>query len=300
MNVLQKFRIYSHNNSKGEKIMKSFRFITKIFAAFFCLAVLCTANLAHAETEAKEVTIKGPIVSRDGEIMVVRDATGNVKITLTEATKIHLVKGLIGIRRDKMSMAALVPGLRVEVDAESKGDQTIAKSIKFSPDDLKRASDIQAALAMPQQQIKESQQAIEEGKEADAALAKRLSDLKEYDVKGETSVLFAVNSAKLSDKAKADLKALADQAKGIKGYMIQVVGYTDASGGADYNQELSDRRAESVAAYLRKSCGVQISRVLSPAALGMSRPVASNETKQGKAENRRVEVKILLNRGLSE
>jgi outer membrane protein OmpA-like peptidoglycan-associated protein len=281
--------------------MKGFQFITKLLVSLSCLAVLCTANLAQAQDKPKEVTINGPIVSRDGEMMVVRsDAGGEVKITLTKTTKVQLVKGLIGIRKEEMSMAALVPGLRVKVDAEPKGEQTIAKSIKFSPDDLKRASDIQAALAVPQLQIKESKEEIEKGKEADAAIAKRLSDLKEYDVKGEITVLFDVNSAKLSDKAKADLKALAEKAKPIKGYLIQVVGYTDSTGGADYNQALSDRRAESVTAYLRKSCGVQISRVLAPAAMGMSRPVATNETKEGKADNRRVEVKILLNRGMHE
>jgi outer membrane protein OmpA-like peptidoglycan-associated protein len=160
---------------------------------------------------------------------------------------------------------------------------------------------------VPQQQLKESQEKIkaqekelEQRKAEDAALAKRFSDLTEYDLKDEATVLFAVNSAKLSEKAKKDLKALAAKAKDIKGYMIQVVGYADASGKAEFNQALSDRRAEAVTQYLRKSCGVGISRVLAPAALGTAKPAASNETAKGKAENRRVTVKVIVNRGMAQ
>jgi OOP family OmpA-OmpF porin len=78
------------------------------------------------------------------------------------------------------------------------------------------------------------------------------------------------------------------------------VGYADSSGSADYNTALSDTRAANVVTYLRQSCDVKIARVLSPAAMGESKPAATNETKQGKAENRRVEVKILVNRGLAQ
>jgi outer membrane protein OmpA-like peptidoglycan-associated protein len=253
--------------------------------------------------------------------MVVRSESGNVTVTLTKSTKASVVKGLLGIRKEEMGMAALIPGLRVEVDAERISNQTIAKSIKFKAEDLKTANEIQAGLEMTRQQllaeqeknkaqaeviqsnqqkIEANQQAIDQGKAEDAALNKRFSELSEYDVKGEATVLFDVNSAKLSEKGKKDLQALAAVAKNLKGYMIQVAGYTDSSGSADYNQELSDNRAESVIVYLRVSCNIPISRVLSPAAMGMARPVATNETAQGKAENRRVTAKIIVNRGLSQ
>jgi OmpA-OmpF porin, OOP family len=292
--------------------MKMNRIISRVFLMFAGIAVLCAFIPAQAMAKAGEVTIKGLILSRDGDNMLVRSETGNVTVTLTKATKTKVLKGLLGIRREEMSMAALIPGLRVEIDAQQHGDQTIAKVIKFKADDLKTANEIQAGLEMTrlqaqankenieasQQEIEASKEDIEKGKAEDAAINKRFSDLSEYDVKGETTVLFDVNSAKLSGKAKKDLKALADVAKGLKGYMIQVAGYTDSSGHADYNQELSDKRADSVIAYLRTSCGVQISRVLSGVAMGMARPVATNETAEGKAENRRVTAKILVNRGL--
>jgi OOP family OmpA-OmpF porin len=304
--------------------MKANRIITKVFLLIAGLVVLCVSIPAQAQ----DVSIKGLILSRDGENMVVRSDSGNVTVTLTKSTKVSVVKGLLGIRKEEMGMAALIPGLRVEVDAQRISNQTIAKSVKFKAEDLKTANEIQAGLEMTRQQllaeqekirahekeiqasqqsieankqkIESNQQAIEQGKAEDAALNKRFSELSEYDVKGEATVLFDVNSAKLSEKGKEDLQALAAVAKNLKGYMIQVAGYTDSSGNADYNQELSDNRAESVIVYLRVSCNVPISRVLSPAAMGMARPVASNETAQGKADNRRVTAKIIVNRGLAQ
>jgi outer membrane protein OmpA-like peptidoglycan-associated protein len=297
--------------------MKARRIITKVLLLIAGLVVLC----ASIPAQAQDVSIKGLILSRDGESMLLRSDSGNVKVTITKDTKTSVVKGLLGIRKEEMGAAALIPGLRVEVDAQRISNQIIAKSIKFKSEDLKTASEIQAGLEMTRQQllaeqeknkaqaemiqsnqqkIEVSQQAIEQGKAEDAALNKRFSELSEYDVKGEATVLFDVNSAKLSEKGKEDLQALAATAKNLKGYMIQVAGYTDSSGSADYNQELSDSRAESVIVYLRVSCNVPISRVLSPAAMGMARPVASNETAQGKAENRRVTAKIIVNRGLAQ
>ena len=218
-----------------------------------------------------------------------------------------------------MGFTALIPGLRVEVDAFDGGDgHLIAKTIRFRASDLKTANMIQAGLSPTQQELAEarkdieanqqniraSQEEIKAHEEAIAktqaeqeALEKRFGQLAEYDVKGTATVYFAVNNATVDEKSKQDLRALADQAKQIKTYLIQVAGYTDSSGNAEYNQRLSDRRAAAVTAYLQQSCGVPLFRVLAPAAMGMSYPAASNETQQGKAANRRVEVKIIVNRG---
>ncbi len=82
--------------------------------------------------------------------------------------------------------------------------------------------------------------------------------------------------------------------------MIQVAGYADSSGSKAWNEQLSESRAQAVVNYLRQECNVQLSRVLAPAAMGVSQPAASNETVKGRQENRRVEVKVLVNRGLSD
>ena len=143
----------------------------------------------------------------------------------------------------------------------------------------------------PQQQDKQGDQAADQ-----AATSKKFGELSEYDVKGEVTVYFAVGSMVVPDDAKQLLKDLAENAGKQKGYMIQVAGYADSSGNASYNQELSDRRAETVVDYLQQDCKVPLSRVLSPEGMGESNPAVSNESQQGKKENRRVEVKVLVNR----
>jgi OmpA-OmpF porin, OOP family len=148
--------------------------------------------------------------------------------------------------------------------------------------------------------IEANQEQIQKTQSEQADLAKRFGELGDYDVKGTSTVYFALNSSKVDAKGQQDLKALAGQAKEVGShYMIQVAGYTDSSGNASYNQQLSDNRADAVIAYLQQSCGVPLFRVLAPAAMGMSNPAASNETTQGKAENRRVVVRILVNKGLA-
>jgi outer membrane protein OmpA-like peptidoglycan-associated protein len=236
-------------------------------------------------------------VGRDGEDVIVKGETGKVTVTLTDTTKIKVVKGLLGIRRENMGMTALIPGLKVTVDAEIAGDKKIATLIKFKADDLELANQIQAGLQPTQQQVKANKEQIDADSEA---MSKRFGDLSDFDVKAQATILFALNSSTISAKGKGDLNKLAAEAKKLKKFIIQVAGYTDSSGKADYNQKLSDSRAAAVVAYLRQSCGVPMTRVLSPAAMGMSQPVASNETAKGKAENRRVEVKVLVNRGTSQ
>jgi outer membrane protein OmpA-like peptidoglycan-associated protein len=246
------------------------------------------------------------------------------------------VKAPLKLRRGHEGAAALVPGLRVEVEGHDNGQgQVIADDIKFTGDDLKTAYAIQSGLAPTdqrldaadkqveanvqdiqdnKQQIQSTQQQIlangqqiqstqkqVEGVQFDTAeLNKRVDELSEYDVKGETTVYFGIDSARLSDKAKSDLSALAASASNTKGYLIQVAGYADSSGSAAWNEQLSDRRAQAVVNYLRQECNVQLSRVLAPAPMGESQPAASNDTAKGRQENRRVEVKILVNRGMSE
>jgi OOP family OmpA-OmpF porin len=261
----------------------------QIFSKFLLLMLALSASIGgvYAQTPDLQV-IEGIIVTRDGDNVLMRTATGNATVALTESTTVEALKGLVGIRSDRMSMTSLIPGLKIKVEAEAKGAQKIAKSVKFHVDDLQRATEIQAALAVPQQQVK------------NAALNKRFADLADYDLKAETTILFEVNGATLSEQAKKDLQAIAAQAKTHKGYMIQVAGYTDSTGAAASNQQLSDRRAESVVTYLRQSCDVGISRVMSPVAMGESKAAAPNETAKGKAENRRVTVKIIVNRGIAQ
>jgi len=293
--------------------------------------VLAAAGSVRADTQK----FKGIIVGRDGPNMMVKhqDADITTTVTLDDSTKVQAIKGKLGLRKSDMGFTALIPGLPVEVEVDSSSGQTIAKTVKFRESALKTANMIQAGLKPTQQELTAAQQDIETNKQGIAAnkqateanqqatqanaqniqaqkealakqaqeqqdLAARFGQLGDYDVKGTATVLFAVNSSVINAKGKQDLQALATQAKQINTYMLEVAGYTDSSGNAEYNQQLSDKRALAVTNYLKQACGVPLFRVLAPSAMGEADPSSSNETASGKAENRRVVVKILVNRGV--
>jgi len=293
------------------------------------LGLAAASMLAVAGTAlGQKTTIKGLIVGRDGANVIIKPQEGmQVTVTLDDSTKVQAIKGKLGVRRSDLSFTALVPGLPVEVEAEGS-NPLVAKSIKFKASDLKTANQIQAGLtptgeqlASTQQEVQANQQKIQEQQQQlqtqnaqiqanqqniektqseQAAMAKRFGQLGDYDVKATATVYFAVNSSSVDAKGQQDLQALATQAKQIGAhYLIHVAGYTDSSGNAQYNQQLSDKRADAVIAYLQQSCGVPLFRVLSPAAMGMSNPAASNESAKGMEKNRRVVVKVLVNKGLS-
>jgi len=132
-----------------------------------------------------------------------------------------------------------------------------------------------------------------------ASLGDRIANLDDYEVKSTETVLFGLNSARLTPKAKADLDGLAQALTTEKGYMIEVAGFADATGRADRNQALSEQRAASVVRYLQEQENVPLRRILAPAGLGTSHAVADNHSLQGRQQNRRVEVRVLVNRGLN-
>jgi len=296
--------------------------------AAFMLAVAGTAL-------GQKQTIKGLITGRNGENVIIKTQDGNtVTVTLDDSTKIEAAKGKFGVRRQDLGLTALIPGLAVEVQAEQSGSQLMAKSVKFRSSSLNTANQIQAGLQPTdeelkaaqaeeqaqaqqiaaqqkqmqaqeqqtlanQQKIMANQQQIEKTQAEQAATAKRFGELGEYDTKATATIYFVVNSHTLNAKGQQDLQALCAQAKQINAYMIQVAGYTDSSGNAAYNQRLSDERAAAVVAYLQQKGNIPLFRVLAPAAMGTSHAAATNETPQGMSENRRVVVKILVNKGVA-
>jgi len=268
------------------------------------LIALALVGIAVASPAQETVKVKGFIVARDGAAMNVQGQGVSWTIVLTDDTKVQAIKGTFGLRKDTLGLTDLIPGLPVEVETEHMGRELFARSVKFKADDLKIARQIEAGqVEASQTQASQSEAGSnpnsqqQQDKQGDqAATSKKFGELSEYDVKGEVTIYFAVGSTVVPDDAKQQLKELADNAEKQKGYMIQVAGYADSSGNASYNQELSDRRAETVVDYLQQDCKVPLSRVLSPEGMGESNPAGSNESQQGKKENRRVEVKVLVNR----
>ncbi|HXK59188.1 MAG TPA: OmpA family protein [Acidobacteriota bacterium] len=143
-----------------------------------------------------------------------------------------------------------------------------------------------------------AQRTAEEAHEGIRATNERIVSLDNFDVKHSAVVNFKVNSAQLSPEAKAELDQIARQVANERGYMIEVVGFASADGSAAYNRQLSQRRADSVVRYLAEEHNVPLRRMITPFGFGELQPIADNSTREGRQQNRRVEVKVLVNRGL--
>jgi OmpA-OmpF porin, OOP family len=147
-------------------------------------------------------------------------------------------------------------------------------------------------VADHEQRISQSMKDIEEN-------SNRFSLLADYDVKGQTSVKFGVGSSNLSADDKQALQEIAQTATSLNGYIVEVTGYADSTGSAAMNTKLSEERAKAVIAFLMQQGGVPVRHIVAPGAMGEYGAAASNETKAGRAENRRVEVKVLVNKGIT-
>lgn len=295
--------------------------------------ILAVGFVALPPAQAQErVRVRGLITTRTEETIVLKTREGTaVTVAFDENTRVERPKGL-GIRKERMPSATLIPGLRVSVNGTRQDATHVrATSISFNKNDLQTAETIQAGLTpteqkvatnqkdiaantenikVNEQQIAASQQDIAANRQNITAnktaidtnaveTGKRFGDLTEYDAKGQVNVRFATGSATISAQDREALKKLAQDAISLKGYMIQVKGFTDSRGSAAMNQRLSMDRAQNVIAYLIQECNVPLRHVIAPGAMGESAPAASNDTKAGRAENRRVEVNVLVNKGIA-
>lgn len=308
----------------------------KLMVAFTMLLCILSVGLAYGASNGKKVKINGLITGRDGEDLTLKNTKdqSNVVVVLTDTTKVGTPKGLLGLRHQEQAVTALLPGLEITVEGTGDSSRIVAKSISFDKSDLRLAETIQAGLNPTQQQqqtnmaniatnkegvaankagveanaqqgaanaagISANGQAISSNAQAIQATTNRFNELSEYDTKAKAIVYFASGSSKISDSDQAALLALSQVATNLTGYIIQVKGFADSSGNAAMNQQLSMDRAQTVIAFLLQSCHVPLRHIVAPGAMGEADPSAPNETAEGRQENRRVEVKVLLNRGVS-
>jgi len=279
--------------------------------------------------------VKGMITSRAGETLIVTNQNEKVTVLLNDDTKTKDNTGLFGLDRDYMSAAVLIPGLKVEVEGMSDAQgRIVAKTITVDGDDLETAEMIQAGLHPTAEQvlanqksiaankknvesnqqnigrnaqniqtnqrgIEANQQQIQENIKDIDANTTRFMALSEYDVKDQSTVKFEVGSSKISAAHQEELQRLAQSAVTRTGYIVEILGYADVTGTAAMNQKLSEDRAKAVVAYLIQQCNVPVRHIVAPGAMGIYQPAASNETKEGRAENRRVEIKVLTNKGIA-
>jgi outer membrane protein OmpA-like peptidoglycan-associated protein len=305
--------------------MSSKTFVRVGFAAAMVLVLLV---LGYATAGAQSTQLQGVIDGRKGETMIVKSNGTTVNVVLSDTTQVEEVEGGMHMRKKEMGLTALVPGLAIQVEGTSNAQGGIdATQVKFKASDLKTAQDIQAgvaplqaqmqaqqqAMAQQEAQIKAEQQAVQQqqaqmaadeakiqaNKAAVAAANKRFSELGEYNVIDQVDVLFANGRTVLDPKYKPQLLQLAQKAKGVEGYVIQVKGYASAVGSAALNQKLSTERADNVTNFLEQQGHISLTHMLSPGAMGTSKQVAPDNTAEGQADNRRVSVKILQNKGIA-
>ena len=287
-------------------------------------AVLVLCSVAAAQNK-----IQGVINGRSGATMTVQTPDmGNVVVLLNDGTQVEDVSGLFHARRKQMGVTVLAPGLQVQVQGSYNAqNQLVADTVTFNGKNLQTATDIQAGVAPVEQQEQAQQQALAQqqaqlqeqqaklqqeqaAEEADAAkiaanraaiaaVNKRFGELGDYNIWDEVTVLFGNGKVTVDPQYEPQLLKLCEKAKTVTGYVIQIKGYASAVGSAALNQRLSQERAANVTDFLEQSGGIPLTNILAPGAMGTSRQVAPDTTVEGQAENRRVVVRVLQNKGIA-
>jgi outer membrane protein OmpA-like peptidoglycan-associated protein len=240
--------------------------------------------------------IEGIISARHGDRMEVTAADGsNTVITLTDDTRVRASGGFLGLDRSDLAAAYLMTGLPVSVSTMQGNGALFASRVNLKNRDVMTASMIHNGTG---QRFAEHDTAIAQNAAATEALRGRVGDIDQYNVKATTNVNFDVDKAALSPQAQSELCATAAQAQTMENALLLVVGYTDSTGDQEYNQELSEKRAGRVVNHLQQACGWKPYRMLTPTGMSEADPLASNDTYEGKAQNRRVAVNILVSKAV--
>jgi len=278
---------------------------------------------------AQQVTIDGLVTGRSGPAMSVKTAdTPRLTVLLSDSTKATEKGGFLGLDRKDLGIAALVPGLAVKVEGSYDSDhQLVAKKVTFSRNALNTARQIDAGLhpvneqvAAAQDQLKsdrrdidQTQQDIDATKQGLAATNEataantqgigkanqRFTTLDQFETKDSITVNFANGKATVTKKDKDQLTDFVKSAADTPGYMIEVQGYASTSGSPALNQKLSAERADAVLAIIQQTGVVPMTRILAPAAMGTTNQIATEHTRSAQAQNRRVVVTIVVNKGIA-
>jgi outer membrane protein OmpA-like peptidoglycan-associated protein len=298
-------------------------------AVLALITVIVLAGLSTVAFAGDKVKVEGIIKGRTGNTMNLQTSDSpKLIVVLTDQTQVAQVQGALKARRKQMSMAALIPGLAVKVEGNyNDQNQLVATSVLFKGDDLEQAQAIQAgvhetqkqseanqaelqqqadALAAQNAALKEQQSALEKqqheiaaNKAQIAATSARFGQLDDYYILDEVTVYFANGQVKVDSKYVQPLMDLVAKAKSYNGYNVQVKGYASAVGSVALNQELSEDRANNVTNILIQQGHIPLTNMLAPGAMGESRQVGSDKTAEGQAQNRRVVVRALLNKGIA-
>jgi outer membrane protein OmpA-like peptidoglycan-associated protein len=255
-----------------------------------------------------KMKFRGVVIGRDADVFTIRDRSrADYQVLITDDTSIKTHGGFLRSGK-KYPVTDILRGLIVEV--EGRGDnqgQLVADKIRFNESDMRaamttdaRVGPVEANQERMAGQMDELYAVAAEARAEVKAVNERVSSLDDYDVQETVSVNFRTNSAVLSPEAKAQLDALAAKTTGARAFMIEVAGHTDATGSDAKNFRLSRARAEAVVQYLAVTHRIPLRRFITPMGFGKTDAVADNATREGRSQNRRVDVKMIINRGLNQ
>lgn len=294
-----------------------------------------TGTRARTVSSGERMKITGVVTARSGDTATVRDLNGvDTIVRLSANTNVSEKKSNPFRGAKKYGTDNIIRGLNVEVEGRGDaGGQLVAEKIRVSDTDLRVARSIESRVDPVESRVgstetklsqveqnaqrlsgqidelaavsnaakggaKAAQDTADEAKAGVNAANERISSLDDYVPQETAAVTFRVGSFALLPEAKTQLDTIATKALNAKGYVIEVTGYTDATGNAERNRVLSERRANAVIRYLVDNHRIPLRRIVQPYGYGASQPVADNKSREGRAQNRRVEVKVLVNKGL--
>lgn len=290
--------------------------------------VLAQDKPVRSLVNGQKYEMKGVVVATSDEGFLVRDETGNdtrVVISPNASIKSNSFWG----GGDRYPASSIIRGLTLEVEGRGDGSGALAATkIRFDKSDLETAQSIDTRVAPAEERITAAEQNAERMSgqidelmaisnaakggakaaqdTADAAVAgvnatnRRISAIDDYVVQSTSTVNFKVNSYKLDEEAKAELDNVAASALTLRGYVLEIQGFASADGSAQKNKVLSDRRAQAVIDYLVMTHNIPLRRIGRGYGYGETNPVADNSTLEGRQQNRRVEVKLLVSRGINQ
>ncbi len=284
--------------------------------------------------------IRGVIIKRDADNFIMRDLTGGeVKVALTNVTKVEEKKSNPFRRGRNYGTTSLLRGLSVEVEGRGDGSGTlVAEKVKMRDYELVAAQTADSLVTPVEGRVGEAEGRLSQAEANAQRLSGQLeelaaisnaarggakaaqdtadmavsgvnatnqridtlvSSLDDYVPKQAITVNFKVGSFKLLPEAMTALDEIATQAKTEKAYVIEITGFASSEGKVELNKKLSQNRADAVVRYLADNHMIPLRRIVTPHGYGTLNPVAENTTREGREQNRRVEVKILVNKGLT-
>jgi len=296
-------------------------------------AIVTSAQLPTIKVpDGEKLETKGIIVSRDAEMLVMRDITNTSLYVVELSSDTDVKTHRKGVFRGGTEYSAtyLLRGLRVQVKGRGNGDgHLVAEKIQFEEDDLRTAQALQVTLDPVEAKVdantenaKKMAGQIDENAAAaaaahgaankaqgtaDEAMASaerannRINGLGEYESIKTIVVPFATGSAAVGPKGRGIIDEAAAWVKTQerRGWMVEVVGFADSTGNTAANKTLSEKRANSVIGYLVSKHNMPLTRLIQPFGAGVDDPAATNATAEGRAANRRVEIRLLKNKGIA-